>query len=68
MREYSEMRGLSVWACCLISNHVLLVAVPEREASLSEGLLDMHTGYAMYFNSRTQTRRQVQKVKSFVAP
>lgn len=53
LREYSAKRGLSVWAYCLMSNHIHLVAVPEQEASLGESLRDAHTVYAMYFNSRT---------------
>ena len=54
LRTYGEKRGLSIWAYCLMTNHVHLVAVPKREASLSEGLRDAHTVYAMYFNSRTK--------------
>jgi putative transposase len=54
LRTYSQKRGLSVWAYCLMSNHVHLVVVPAREKSLSEGLRDAHTVYAMNFNERTQ--------------
>ena len=42
-----------------MSNHVHLVAAPEKESSLSEGLRDAHTVYAMYFNSRTQVTGHV---------
>jgi putative transposase len=37
-----------------MSNHVHLVAVPKREASLGEALRDAHTMYASYFNARTE--------------
>ena len=54
LRAYSGKRGLTVWAYCLMTNHVHLVAVPEREASLGETLRDAHTVYAMHFNGRTK--------------
>lgn len=54
LKQYAERRGLSVWAYCLMTNHVHLVVVPQKEESLSQALRDAHTVYAMYFNSRTQ--------------
>ncbi|MFA6241146.1 MAG: transposase [Candidatus Hydrogenedentales bacterium] len=53
LKQYAERRGLSVWAYCLMTNHVHLVVVPEREDSLAKGLRDAHTVYAMRFNTRT---------------
>ncbi len=38
LKEHCEKRGLSVWAYCLMSNHVHLVVVPEKASSLSEGV------------------------------
>ena len=52
-RDYCGKRKLSVWAYCLMSNHVHLVVAPQKEWSLSDGLRDAHTVYAMYFNSLT---------------
>ena len=37
-----------------MTNHIHLIAVPEREESLSEALHDAHTAYAMHFNARTK--------------
>jgi len=54
LRTYCEKRGLSIWAYCLMTNHIHLVAVPAKEASMSEAMRDTHTVYAMYFNTRTQ--------------
>ncbi|MCP4643821.1 MAG: transposase [bacterium] len=54
MKQYADKRGLVIWAYCLMTNHVHLVAVPVREDSLGLALRDAHTVYAMYFNSRTQ--------------
>jgi len=65
LKEYCEKRKLSVWAYCLKSNHVHLVAVPENASSLSEGLRDAHTVYAMYFNSRTHLSGHVWQGRFF---
>ncbi|HPG66693.1 MAG TPA: transposase [Candidatus Hydrogenedentes bacterium] len=61
-------RGLSVWAYCLMSNHVHLVVVPETEASLSEALRDTHTVYAMYFNARTEMSGHGWQGRFFSSP
>jgi len=53
--KYGQKRGLAIWAYCLMSNHVHLVAVPTQEDSLGNGLRDAHTVYAMYFNTRTES-------------
>jgi len=50
LKKYCERHRLSIWVCCLMTNHVHLVAVPEKEESLSRALRDTHTVYAMYFS------------------
>ena len=54
LKQYADKPGLSVWAYCLMTNHVHLVAVPKREESPGLALRDAHTVYAMYFNARTR--------------
>jgi putative transposase len=54
LATYARKRGLAIWAYCLMSNHVHLVVVPEREEALGKGLRDAHTVYAIYFNGRTR--------------
>jgi putative transposase len=53
LQQYATRRGLAIWAYCLMTDHVHLVVVPEREDSLAKGLRDAHTVYAMRFNTRT---------------
>jgi putative transposase len=53
LRKYGDRYGLSVWAYCLMSNHIHLVVVPVQEESLGRALRDAHTVYAMHFNQRT---------------
>jgi putative transposase len=55
LQRYTERHGLAVWAYCLMTNHVHLVAVPLREDSLGLALRDAHTVYAMRFNRQTQS-------------
>lgn len=54
LKQYTDRHGLAIWAYCLMTNHIHLVAVPQREESLGHALRDAHTVYAMYFNSRTR--------------
>lgn len=54
LRQYAERHGLSILAYCLMTNHIHLVAVPQREDSLAKALRDAHTVYAMRFNTTTQ--------------
>ena len=68
LKQYAERRGLSIWAYCLMPNHVHLVAVPRREESLGQALRDAHTVYAMYFNSRIQLSGHVWQGRSSSCP
>ena len=53
LKKYVTRHNVSIYAYCLMTNHVHLVAVPGDEASLGKALRDAHTVYAMYFNTRT---------------
>lgn len=44
--------GVRLLAYCLMTNHVHLIAVPEREDSLAVLLRRVHGRYAQYFNAR----------------
>ncbi|HPO17508.1 MAG TPA: transposase [Candidatus Hydrogenedentes bacterium] len=48
LRESAERYGLAVSAFCLMTNHIHLVATPEREESLSKALGRAHLMYAQY--------------------
>ena len=68
LKTYCAKRGLSVWAYCLMSNHIHLVVIPQEEASLGTALRDTHTVYAMYFNSRTGLSGHVWQGRFFSCP
>jgi len=53
LKKYAAQYNLSIYAYCLMTNHIHLVAVPADETALGKALRDAHTVYAMYFNTRT---------------
>jgi putative transposase len=52
MSGLRERAGVTVWAYCLMPNHVHLVVVPDREASLATWLGEGHRRYAHGINRR----------------
>jgi putative transposase len=52
LRRELDDSGTRVLAYCLMTNHVHLVAVPEREDSLAVVLRRVHGRYAQYLNTR----------------
>lgn len=52
MAEWCCKFGLEIWAYCLMTNHVHLVAVPEREESLARVMGEVHRRYTSLVNKR----------------
>ena len=50
--QYAERHGLAIWAYCLMSNHVHVVAVPSGDASLGRAFRDAHQAYAAWMNRK----------------
>ena len=46
LREFSFRCGVAIQAYCLMSNHVHLIAVPEKAHSLARLLQRVHSEYA----------------------
>ena len=51
LREHSERQQLRILAHCLMTNHVHLLAIPQREDSLSRTLRYVHGRFAQYSNA-----------------
>ena len=66
--EYAGRHGVTLWAYRLMTNHVHIVAVPEREDSLARALRDAHTVYAMHFNKRTRVSGHVWQGRFYSCP
>jgi len=52
LSEQGERFGVSYLAWCLMSNHVHLIAIPERADSLARGIGEAHRRYTRYINFR----------------
>jgi putative transposase len=42
---WPRRHGVAVWSCCLMPNHVHMVAVPSHEDGLSRTFRDVHRSY-----------------------
>lgn len=49
---YSKKWGLDIWAYCLMSNHIHILAVPEKEESLAKGIGRTNLVYTQYINRK----------------
>lgn len=68
LRGQCKEHKLHLWAWCLMSNHVHLLAVPEREDSLARALGRAHAQYAQYWNARRRSCGHVWQARFFSCP
>ena len=68
LRHRKADAGISIWAYCLMPNHVHLVVVPETGRSLSRFLGPAHRQYALEVNRRMRWRGHMwqERFHSFV--
>lgn len=52
INDYSRKYKLSVFAYCLMDNHVHFIAVPRKEDSLAKVFSISHMRYSQYFNKK----------------
>ena len=68
LRERSHRHGVTLLGYCLMTNHVHLVAVPERADSLALGLGQCHSRYAQSFNRRYQRTGHLWRNRFYSCP
>ncbi len=68
LRKYAERFGLSIWAYCLMGNHVHLLAVPPKADSLARALGRAHADYARYLNICRRSCGHVWEARYFSCP
>jgi len=56
MAEWCNRCGVSIWAYCLMPNHVHLIAVPQTVESLRQAIGEAHRRYTRYVNFRENWR------------
>jgi len=52
LRIYITRYEVAIWSYVLMTNHIHLVAVPQKLTSLSSAMRDCLSDYALYFNRR----------------
>jgi putative transposase len=52
LREQAEKTGVSVWAYCMMPNHVHLILVPCEPDSLGRAVGETHRRYTNFINAR----------------
>ena len=56
LKEQSARFGLTILAYCLMTNHIHLLAVPEKEDSLAKAVGEAHRQYTRMINFRENVR------------
>lgn len=59
LHSCAHKHSLSIWAYCLMPDHVRLVAVPKTGDSLGAAIRDTHGSYAMHVNRQNATEGPV---------
>ncbi|RNC71714.1 MAG: transposase [Desulfuromonadales bacterium] len=62
---YTQKHNVQIWAYCLMSNHVHLLAVPETETSLSRGIGLTNQMYTQYLNRKLQQSGRIWQNRFF---
>lgn len=52
MRHRCDKHSVDIWAYCLMTNHIHLIAVPKTEQGLSLAIGEAHKQYTKHINSR----------------
>ncbi|PWU01004.1 MAG: transposase [Terriglobia bacterium] len=63
-----RLYGVAILGFCLMSNHVHLVAIPERMGSLALALRHTHGRYAAYLNARQNASGHVWQGRYYSCP
>jgi len=68
LARYAEEHRMRIQAYCLMSNHVHLVAVPQRPESLARALGHAHADFARYRNASDGGCGHVWQARYFSCP
>jgi putative transposase len=68
LRRYASEHRLGIWAWCLMTNHVHLLAVPKTGMSLADALGHTHRDYARYHNARSGKSGHLWQARYYSCP
>ena len=52
LADAAERHGVEVWSCCLMPDHVHIIAVPRDAGAVGRAFRHVHRHYAGYVNAR----------------
>jgi putative transposase len=62
---YTQKHHVQIWAYCLMNNHIHLLAVPEKEASLSCGIGLANQMYTQHLNRKLKQSGRIWQNRFF---
>lgn len=65
LSQYSQRYLISIWAYCLMDNHIHLLAVPETETALSRGIGLTNLMYTQYLNRKLKQSGRIWQNRFF---
>jgi len=68
LHRYAAEHQLGIWAWCLMTNHVHLLAVPKTGSSLANALGHSHRDYARYHNTRSGKSGHLWQARYYSCP
>jgi putative transposase len=68
LRRYTEEHDVRIWAWCLMTNHVHLLAVPYNVPGLARALGRIHSEYARYRNARLSSCGHLWQARYYSCP
>jgi putative transposase len=68
LRQSTESHGIAVVGYCLMSNHVHVIAVPEKGDGLARALKETHGRFASYWNALHHSTGHVWQGRYYSCP
>ena len=68
LNQQAERVGMQFVAYCLMTNHIHLLVIPQKEDSLRLGIGEAHRLYTRYINFREKTRGHLFQGRYFSCP
>lgn len=68
LKHYSDKHDFRILAYCLMTNHVHIVGIPEKQESLPRVIRDTHQRYSLTLNQRLKRSGHVWQNRYFSCP
>jgi putative transposase len=68
LKHSCQEEHLSIWAYCLMPNHIHLIAAPERGTSMAQAMARTNADFARYYNLRKRSSGHVWEARYHSTP